>query len=284
VYQSKSNYSISGTTLTFTTAPPSGTAVEAITHTQTSINTPANGSVAPASIASGDFYFSNNLGIGTSSPMVDLNIHDTSTPRVALTNSTTGQTFPAGFELLVSGSDAYVSQRENANLIFSTNNTERMRILSSGGITFNGDTAAANALDDYEEGTYQAELRDASGNSIAGAFFGYTKIGKVVTVHGEDANVNVSGLTTTDELRMSLPFTADSTAGGDSCGVVQMQTLDTSLTNPDRPIVANVGQGNDYVTFNQISSTASGQTLLVSHFRSGGTTDIRRFMIVYHAA
>jgi hypothetical protein len=32
--------------------------------------------------------------------------------------------------------------------------TERMRILSSGGITFNGDTAAANALDDYEEGTW----------------------------------------------------------------------------------------------------------------------------------
>ena len=31
---------------------------------------------------------------------------------------------------------------------------ERMRILSGGGVTFNGDTAAANALDDYEEGTW----------------------------------------------------------------------------------------------------------------------------------
>ena len=39
-------------------------------------------------------------------------------------------------------------------LSFSTANTERLRILSSGGITFNGDTAAANALDDYEEGTF----------------------------------------------------------------------------------------------------------------------------------
>ena len=27
-------------------------------------------------------------------------------------------------------------------------------MLSSGGITFNGDTASANALDDYEEGTW----------------------------------------------------------------------------------------------------------------------------------
>ena len=36
----------------------------------------------------------------------------------------------------------------------STNPTERMRLLSGGGLTFNGDTAAANALDDYEEGTF----------------------------------------------------------------------------------------------------------------------------------
>jgi archaellum component FlaF (FlaF/FlaG flagellin family) len=32
--------------------------------------------------------------------------------------------------------------------------TEKLRILADGGITFNGDTLAANALDDYEEGTW----------------------------------------------------------------------------------------------------------------------------------
>ena len=39
------------------------------------------------------------------------------------------------------------AQREgtagNTNLVFGTNSTERMRILSSGGLTFNGDTAQA---------------------------------------------------------------------------------------------------------------------------------------------
>ena len=34
---------------------------------------------------------------------------------------------------------------------FKMSGTEKLRILSSGGITFNGDTATANALDDYEE-------------------------------------------------------------------------------------------------------------------------------------
>ena len=38
-------------------------------------------------------------------------------------------------------------------LRFETNDAERMRILPTGGLTFNGDTAQANALNDYEEGT-----------------------------------------------------------------------------------------------------------------------------------
>jgi hypothetical protein len=65
--------------------------------------------------------------------------------------------------------------------------SEKVRVLSSGGITFNGDTAAANALDDYEEGTW------TMGVSFGGASVGvtttantgtYTKIGRQVTVNG----------------------------------------------------------------------------------------------------
>jgi hypothetical protein len=172
VYQSKSNYSISGTTLTFTTAPPSGTAVEAITHTQTSINTPANGSVAPASIASGDFYFdtdtlyidatNNRVGIGTSSPTATLDVTSASSDAVFLrssnattsnvyitnTNATTGNTANLYFAPAnnVAGSqissiaieDFSVSANRTADLAFSTrlNGTmsERMRIDSSGNI------------------------------------------------------------------------------------------------------------------------------------------------------
>src|SRR5210317_899663 len=89
VYQAKSNYSISGTTLTFTTAPPSGVAVEAITHTQTTINEPAANTVTPAKIAAGDFYFdtdtlyidstNNRVGVGTSSPAQKLHVKDNTT-------------------------------------------------------------------------------------------------------------------------------------------------------------------------------------------------------------
>jgi hypothetical protein len=72
--------------------------------------------------------------------------------------------------------------------------TERMRITSdgyvrltssSGGIQFNGDTAAANALDDYEEGEFTPTL--TIGGSSAGITYqirkgAYTRVGRLVTI------------------------------------------------------------------------------------------------------
>jgi len=82
VYQNKDTYSVSGTTLTFSTAPPTGSAVEVMTITPTALLVPADGSVTPAKIASGDFYFdtntlyvdstNNRVGIGTGSPATAL--------------------------------------------------------------------------------------------------------------------------------------------------------------------------------------------------------------------
>jgi hypothetical protein len=59
---------------------------------------------------------------------------------------------------------------------------ERLRILSSGGITFNGDTATANALDDYEEGTwtprvFKSTTEITSPNTATGT---YRKVGSLI--------------------------------------------------------------------------------------------------------
>jgi len=75
---------------------------------------------------------------------------------------------------------------DQAHLLVALNNGssvgERVRILSGGGITFNGDTAAANALDDYEEGSWTATVTGTNSNmgSQTGRSFRYTKIGNVV--------------------------------------------------------------------------------------------------------
>ena len=71
---------------------------------------------------------------------------------------------------------------DNASSInFAAGNSEKMRILSGGGITFNGDTATANALDNYEEGSWSPTL--PNGGSITVYTATYTKIGRKVTAY-----------------------------------------------------------------------------------------------------
>ena len=82
---------------------------------------------------------------------------------------------------------------------------ERIRILSGGGITFNGDTAAANALDDYEEGTWTPTCSTATIASINLAT--YTKIGRVVHVftYVVLAADGTSGVASLSGLPFSIP-------------------------------------------------------------------------------
>ena len=51
VYQPKSSYSVSGTTLTFSTAPPTGTSVEAIVGASSSAGVPSDASVTSAKLS-----------------------------------------------------------------------------------------------------------------------------------------------------------------------------------------------------------------------------------------
>ena len=144
VYQNKDTYSISGTTLTFSTAPPTGSAVEVMTMTQTEINVPVDGTITPAKIASGDFYFdtdtlyvdstNNRVGIGTTSPNANLDI-ESSNATLHLTDSddnTYAEVRNNGGTLTI-GSDVGASAG-GSSINFKVDNTERMRIDSSGNL------------------------------------------------------------------------------------------------------------------------------------------------------
>ena len=82
-----------------------------------------------------------NVGIGTSSPTFPsgkgLEINDSSSPRLKLSNDTTGTGSTDGSYLYVSGSDFLIENKENANMRFYTNATERLRIDSSGKVGIN---------------------------------------------------------------------------------------------------------------------------------------------------
>ena len=100
--------------------------------------------------------------------------------------------------------------------------TERMRLTSdaylrmaasSGGIQFNGDTAAANALDDYEEGTFTPSFvgTGLTINTYGNRAGFYTKVGRLVTVTINMMTESVSVVGSEAVKIGGLPFTSNST-------------------------------------------------------------------------
>ena len=123
----------------------------------------------------------NRVGIGTTSQSAPLEVNVSGASDALILTRDTG----TNGELQIDFNGANASHNSvQGGHTFATNGTERMRILSSGGITFNGDTAAANALDDYEEGTWTPTLGGSSSNptvSYSSLRSGtYVKIGKLV--------------------------------------------------------------------------------------------------------
>lgn len=145
----------------------------------------------------------NRVGIGTSSPSTDLDIA-TSGGQVTvdsnghITSKQSLDAITAGGRIIGKSNRGIVSQIDLAQAatgadggyisfltssVGETSPTERMRLLAGGGLTFNGDTSGNNALDDYEEGTFNIQLSDANGGSET-LKMKYAKIGRLVAVEG----------------------------------------------------------------------------------------------------
>ena len=125
-----------------------------------------------------------NVGIGDTSPSAKLEISGSSNSTYLIAGGDDATNL-RGLKFTSSASTSFNGAIHTINapsvqgeIAFATNNTERARVISSG-ITFNGDTAAANALDDYEEGTWTPTA--SSGTiTLATNASEYTKIGDMV--------------------------------------------------------------------------------------------------------
>jgi hypothetical protein len=118
------------------------------------------------------------IGIGTTNPIGLLSIVDSSTgsgmelaPEIA---SNTNR-----FTNYNRTTSAYKNFRlDGLQLEFQTSGNERLRI-DNDGLKFNGDTAADNALNDYEEGTFTAGVETGT---VGGGDGVYVKVGDMVYV------------------------------------------------------------------------------------------------------
>ena len=187
-----------------------------------------NGTLKNVIASNGNSYLTGgNVGIGTSTPAQKLDVvgritaagddfHILSVASGSAQLKLQRTATSTGAAYIGADSDGLKIYNNSLSLTAIFTETQYLRMNSgTGGIQFNGDTAAANALDDYEEGTW------TMGVSFGGASVGvtvdsatgtYTKIGRQVTVNGL-IQLTSKGSSTGVARVTGLPFTiANSTA------------------------------------------------------------------------
>jgi hypothetical protein len=195
VYQNKDTYSISGTTLTFSTAPPTGSAVEVMTMTQTEVNVPVDGTITSAKL-SGDLVTPSNLTVTGTATMGGGSISGNlligaSSSSAKLTVGTFGDTARAaqfhGGSILVDGGAA-------SEILIGDGNVAYMSIQTT-------DNATAMKIRDYSGNADLVTVERASGNVGIGTSspasptgFGSSGILHLKGGTGNDCSIVLEGL------------------------------------------------------------------------------------------
>jgi len=194
----------------------------------------------------------NRVGVRTTSPADHLavvasgaNAHIS----VDRSDGATGRTV-----LMHSSSGGQLQTTGSVPLIFGTADTERGRFLSGGGLTFNGDTAAANALDDYEEGTWTPTVTTSTSVDISSSGLGatYTKIGRMVNVQSYMSWTNNQNNNSDQFYIGGLPFAVGYHYGGWTIAYVGSANMNDALG------VFNIGDTKMY--FHQNDGAAPSLT------------------------
>ena len=134
---------------------------------------------------------SGKVGIGTTSPSHQLHVESSASGVIAAKQTTNN-----------GGYNIFEGKDSSGNVKFYA--THNGRVGAADGIIFGSDTAAANILDGYEEGTWTPTTPIGSMNSVHGAH--YTKIGRMVNVQ---AYVTMPTSSSSTAIQITgFPFTA----------------------------------------------------------------------------
>ena len=239
-----------------------------------------------------------SLGIGTSSPSATLEVVSSSsggapvfsasgTDHVSAIVGTAGGGFSTA-----TGNYFSIWHQPYADRGTQNNLTERMRVDSDGhlivpqGVTLGtavGTYAAANTLDDYEEGLYTVAVTAGTSGTItldsSQDQAQYTKVGRKVTVSGRVTVSSVSSPTGT--LSVSVPFALASLSDNAEIAIGTWGSSGVNYTASNIvSVVAYLGFGSTFQIY-QITDNAGWSALDATYVSA---TDVLAFNITYVAA
>ena len=204
-------------------------------------------------LASGKVLYTNgtSVGVGVAAPTQKLEVTSSGSGYVTEISNTMSNS---------AGNGLYVQTRYNSstNIIAEfTSNTGSSKVLTvwgGGGISFNGDTAAGNKLDDYEEGTWTPDLN--FGGNTTGIVYThqtglYVKTGRVVNFSLR-IRISASGSATGNATIEGLPYAPSSSLNG---YVNRAYTAHTSAITASAPAGVIIDT-NDYIRLYESLGTA----------------------------
>ena len=210
------SFTVSGSTITFASALTSSDNIDFIMALGDvlSIGTPSDGTVTSAKLDVNAITpitrdtSNNRIGVGNTSPDRTVSIKHASQAEVGFKTGSVSN-----------GALIYYNDSENKLLLRAQESGERIEFQTGGtgvrasitdnGICFGTDTAAANALDDYEEGSWTPILTGYSGGSTqtyASRSGNYIKIGKQVIANFYVRLSNKGNISGSYTLIKGLPF------------------------------------------------------------------------------
>jgi len=158
---------------------------------------------------------------------------------------------------------------------------EEIARFTPNGLTFNGDTAAANALDDYEEGTWTPAWSFATSGSVSLTVQSatYTKIGRQVTVNARLYTNSISSPSGNATIT-GLPFAVGASiyASGFVGEAYRFAT--------DMPNIKIASYSNESIinVFKSTSNSSTQESLQGSDFNSGAIQNIFNITAIYFTA
>jgi hypothetical protein len=218
-----------------------------------------------------------NVGIGTTS--VDTRLHVANSGSVPEKLECTGGTSCYLKYENTDNARGYVGY-EGKRLVFYADNGSntgdiRVAFMDADGLKFGSDTAAANALHDYEEGTWTATVRTTNNDQTisAGNTTGYyVKVGSMVTAYYYSAVLNISAAGSGGAAVYGLPFTVANLTHGYTVGTVTHATcfanqVQNCYADPNQNRVVFIREGT--VSASSFTTGSSLYLMVTITYRAG---------------